>query len=471
MTITTCTDIVWGALYQRVSMDDQSIARQNDENRAAAARNGWQATEYTDDGLSASQFAGRNGGANREDWRRLLADLQAGRIDVLVLWEASRGDRQLAGWATLLDTCRKHGVLIYLTSEDYTYDVTRARDWKALAEAGISSAMESETLSIRIKSGKDEARRAGRPQGVVPYGIRRVKDPELARHSFLRNEAHPVTGPIAARIVRDVAAGKGYGKIADALNAEAIPPPTATRKKRPATRWSATSVALVAGKAIYAEVGLVTVEESLAARARLADAKRKGERPSAQRFRYSSVIACGVCGAMLRGAFKAGKDKYLCRRGHVSIPAAEVDTWVDALCIERLSRPDLIGSIRQADNAAAAAFRAEAAGYREKIEKARKSYSAGRIEIEDLEAIKADLSPKIKKAERRATDAEIPNAIVGLPDEDQAIVAQRWESLTLSARKAALRVLAPDAIAKPAGHGHPLPVNERVILRPERPAG
>ena len=38
---------------------------------------------------SASRFATRE----RKDWARLLADLAAGRFGVLMLWEASRGDR------------------------------------------------------------------------------------------------------------------------------------------------------------------------------------------------------------------------------------------------------------------------------------------------------------------------------------------------------------------------------------------
>jgi site-specific DNA recombinase len=129
-------DTIHAALYHRVSTTDQSTARQHDENLAACERYGWQPVEYDDPGLSASRFAGRKGGANRKDYGRLLADLAAGQLGVLIFWEASRGDRQLAGWATLLDACRRHGVLIHVTSEDYTYDVTKARDWKALAEAG-----------------------------------------------------------------------------------------------------------------------------------------------------------------------------------------------------------------------------------------------------------------------------------------------------------------------------------------------
>ncbi len=48
-------------------------------------------------GLSASRFATRD----RPDYQRLLADISAGKLDVVVLWEASRGDRKLATCAAV----------------------------------------------------------------------------------------------------------------------------------------------------------------------------------------------------------------------------------------------------------------------------------------------------------------------------------------------------------------------------------
>src|SRR5260221_3577899 len=154
-------DVTAAARYQRVSTTEQALGGQYEESRAAVARHGWRAVEYEAPGQSASRFARPGGGASREQWGRLLADLAAGKIGVLVLWEASRGDRQLAGWAQLLDTCRKHGVLIHLTSQDHTYGLSRAREWRTLAEDGIDSAYESEKLSMRIKSGKDEGAQSG----------------------------------------------------------------------------------------------------------------------------------------------------------------------------------------------------------------------------------------------------------------------------------------------------------------------
>jgi hypothetical protein len=57
---------------------------------------------------------------------------------------------------------------------------------------------------------------------------------------------------------------------------------------------------------------------------------------------------------------------------------------------------------------------------------------------------------------------------VGLPDASRAVAARRWASLTVPARKAALRILAPDAIIRPGRRGpDPSPVSERVVLWPD----
>jgi DNA invertase Pin-like site-specific DNA recombinase len=461
VTITaTSADTITAGLYGRVSTTDQSIIRQHTENLAACERHGWRPVEYDDPGLSASRFAKRGGGADRPQYRRLLADLSAGRIGVLVLWEPSRGDRQLTGWSQLLDTCRRHGVLVHITSQGHTYDLSRAREWRTLAEDGIDSAYESEKLSVRIKSGKDQGMRDGRPQGSIPFGIHRVRNPDKTRHAFERDEADPGTGHIAARIVRAVAAGEGYQNIADQLTAERIP------AKR-GGRWHAETIRRIAGNEVYATVGLVTAEESARARARLADTARHGERAGRQTFRYSGVLACSVCRQPVRGGARLGVPRYVCPAGHVSIMAAEVDPWVDAVCAERLTRPDLIGLLDQADPGAASVAWAEAARHRAKITEATASYSADRIELATLEAITAKHRPLAEAAEKRARDAETPSALVGLPDASRAVAARRWQSLTIPARKAALRILAPDAVIRPGRRGaNPAPVDERVILWP-----
>lgn len=465
MTTITSTDQARAAAYQRVSSGDQSIERQNTANREAASRHGWALTEYADS-LSASRFAGSKGGASRADWQRLRADIADGQIDVLVLWESSRGDRQLAGWATLLDTCRRFGVLIYVTNEDYTYDVTKARDWKALAEAGIASAMESEMISVRVKSGKEDGRVAGRPQGSVAWGLVRSWDPSKPKRNWMADEPHPDHAPTVRRIILAAGDGDGWSAIAAALNADGITAPKGGQ-------WWPASVQRIAGNPVYAQFGVVTEGESMKARARLADPARKGERPARMTYRYSGAMRCGSCGDIIRGRLlPSGRTDYYCPANHGgsrwansgnSVPCAEADAYLDGLAVEFITTraAELVTS---ADDSAAARWSTEAAGYRTQMAEAAASFAAGRIDMAQLEVVTATLKPKAEAAEAKAKDAALPGALSGLPDETQAVVAARWNSLTLAARKAALRVIMPAATLQP---GRGAPVTERVIPWPE----
>jgi site-specific DNA recombinase len=468
MTAITSTDQVRGAAYQRVSTKDQEASRQNEGNRAAAARNGWQLTEY-EEALSASRFAGRGGGASRGEYRRLLADITAGQADVLILWEASRGDRRLTGWSALLDACREHGVLIHVTSEDYTYDVSRARDWKALAEAGIDSALESEKLSMRITDGKRSRAAKGVPQGSIAYGLRRVWDPRRPRLNWERDEPDPQAAPVVARIIREAGRGDGYGAICGRLNAEGIPPPSAARGRgRQAARWNRTTITRIAGNPAYARFGVVTEEESLQARRRVTDAMRKGERPGRQSYRYSQLMTC-PCGGLVRGVTIRGEPQYRCPAGHGGhgngITAAAADDFLDAVAVEFITTR-AAELVTRTDGAGAARHRTEAAGHRQKIREAVESYNADRIGISDLEDIRKFRLAKAEAAEKRARQAELPAELSGLPDGDSAVVAARWQALSTSARKAAIRIIMPGLTLVPGRRD--VPADQRVIPWPPR---
>ena len=108
---------VRAGVYQRVSRlataqdrkeieRARSIEEQNKANQDDCDRNGWTITDrYEDPGLSASRFATKD----RPDYRRLLADIGVGKLDVVVLWESSRGNRELAGWAQFLTRAGRVG--------------------------------------------------------------------------------------------------------------------------------------------------------------------------------------------------------------------------------------------------------------------------------------------------------------------------------------------------------------------------
>src|SRR6266540_4514065 len=115
-------------VYGRQSKDKtKSITEQLAECTADAVEQGALVAATYRDGVSASRFTTKR----RDDWPRVRSDVDAGKLDMLALWESSRGDRDAQTWLGLLATCRKRRVLIRITSHERTYDMGIARDRKS----------------------------------------------------------------------------------------------------------------------------------------------------------------------------------------------------------------------------------------------------------------------------------------------------------------------------------------------------
>lgn len=94
------------ALYARVSTlhQGQDTGLQLDELRQVAAQRGWIITaEYVDEGVSGAK-------TSRPALDRMLADAQAGKLDLLAVWKLDRLGRRLPHLLTVLDQLASHGV-------------------------------------------------------------------------------------------------------------------------------------------------------------------------------------------------------------------------------------------------------------------------------------------------------------------------------------------------------------------------
>jgi DNA invertase Pin-like site-specific DNA recombinase len=153
------------ALYARVSTDDkgQDPDLQLDPMRQLAEARGWQAAEYVDH-ASASDLRGR------AQWRRLLADARAGRVDLVVVWKLDRFARSALDALQWLQQLDSAGVgLKILTQEIDTTTSAGRLVFTILAAVGE---MERELIRERVQAGmaraKARGRRMGRPSRSQP---------------------------------------------------------------------------------------------------------------------------------------------------------------------------------------------------------------------------------------------------------------------------------------------------------------
>jgi site-specific DNA recombinase len=227
----------------------RSIEEQNKANRDECARHGWAITaNYEDPGLSASRFATRD----RPEYRRLLGDINAGKLDVVVLWEASRGGRELASWAQFLNACRENHTGIYITTHGRLYDMANGRDWRNLAEDGVDSGYESEKTSVRVRRTVAATMQAGEPFGHCPYGYEREYHPctreLIAQHPSTEPAIPGNSGMTKAEVVLyifvSIAKGIPVNRIRRSLKEQGIPSPEGGE-------WGRSVIQRIAGNPVY----------------------------------------------------------------------------------------------------------------------------------------------------------------------------------------------------------------------------
>lgn len=157
------------AIYARVSSEDQiegySLAAQLRACREHAQAKGWQITgEYVDEGKSAKGADIRK----RPEFARLMADVDAQRIDVLIVHKLDRFTRNLRLLLDCFQRLAAANVDLVSLSDKTAYSTPSDR----LSIHVLASVAQwfSENLAAETRKGKAERKAQGLYNGWVPYG-------------------------------------------------------------------------------------------------------------------------------------------------------------------------------------------------------------------------------------------------------------------------------------------------------------
>lgn len=450
----------------------KSIDEQVTECTRDVAGLGYELAEVYRDTVSASRYARRG----RDDWPRLLTAVDSGELDVVVVWESSRGDRTLESWAGFLELCRTRGVLIRVTDDAETYDVRKPKHWKQLATDGVSNAYYSEETRQRNLRTARLTAEAGKPNGPVPFGFERHYDPrtrELIEQVPVVDEAE-----LVREVFRRIADGEPVKPLADELNARGAPAPG---KWRSGDRWSAQSIRELVHRKAYigrrshngdpdthAAVWPPIVSESLFWQANrvLADRAARYWRPSRQSHLLTGLPVCDACGKVFGGSTPAqGRRLYACRGCGSRVSADQLEELVLAYVLGRLARTDVYATLkRQGEDADAelASARAEADRLRDELAAWVADAAAGRVTRTSFQAIEAGLVARIEAADRKVETAGLPPAVRELIDAGDEL-PQRWAAMPLAARRDVVAALV-DVVVFRGRRGVKRPIAERVTI-------
>lgn len=195
------------AIYCRVSTEEQasegySISAQLQTLRQYAHLYGWQISgEYVDEGISGKDIKGR------PSMQRLIADVEKGNFQAVIVWKISRLSRNMLDTLVLLDKFEKYDVKFISYSENFD---TSSPIGKLVVQLMASIAeMERNTLSENVKLGMTQRAKEGSWNGGVVLGYDSI-------------EKELVINPKEAEIVQLIftlyAEGKGLKAIANHLN-------------------------------------------------------------------------------------------------------------------------------------------------------------------------------------------------------------------------------------------------------------
>jgi site-specific DNA recombinase len=341
---------VASAVYARISDDRQDgagVGRQLADCRALVAARGWDpATEYVDNGVSASKYATKV----RREYRRMLADVRSGAVDRIVVWAVDRLYRKTRELEDLIDLADA-GQVEVVACQSGKLDLS-SPDGRTMARVVVAfAAGETDKLSARTRRQQEQARLRGLPHGGRrALGWKDSTTPDPA-------EAAVILDAVSA-IVDD---GDSLATVARRWNAAGV---RASNRPR---GWNGTSVArtltLPRHAGLIGHHGEVIGEASWPAliprerweqlRATLA-ARSAGKGLPRLRSLLTGLVRCGACGEVMVRSLTTGRTVWRCSRlpgrpaacGGVSIGADNLEAEVVA---------DTLAYVDQADYAEVAA--------------------------------------------------------------------------------------------------------------------
>ena len=152
------------ALYARVSTDEQDPGLQVAELRRLAEQRGWTvAAEYVDRGVSGAK-------ESRPGLDRLLADAQAGLLDLVAVWKLDRLGRSLPHLLRTLDSLTGWGVQ-FVSARDSGIDTTSPSGRLMLHMLAAFAEFERSLLRERVIAGIRRAQAQGKHCGRKPVEI------------------------------------------------------------------------------------------------------------------------------------------------------------------------------------------------------------------------------------------------------------------------------------------------------------
>ncbi len=391
------------ALYIRVSSDEQakhgfSLPEQRRDLTEYAKNKGYDIVDmYADEGSTARKALSRRHGLHR-----LLKDVRAGRIDIIVMKCLDRWFRNIRDYYNVQDILDEHHVEWECTQEDYNTTTTNGR---LMLNLKLSIAQnESDQTSDRIKYVFDGIKRTpGRALSIPPIGYKIVA---RGHEKFFELDEQMI--PLVKFVFAHVLSGKSIYSCTSAVKNEFNISLTRCRIHGMLTRSA--YIGTMYGVENYcppiiSESDFNRVQELISAQPRPVSSGRI--------YLFSGLIKCPSCGLNLSG-YRGCKNSageyiwpsYRCNN-HYTQQSAECD-YTSAISEARIERyllthirdliRDYVCTIKHVAHTNTG--KRELASLKAKFERVKSLYIDGMIEKDEFDSTANPLKERIRELEK-----------------------------------------------------------------------
>lgn len=458
-------------IYLRISQDrtgeELGVERQREDCEALVARRGWNVERvYVDNDVSAK------GDRKRPEWEAMMADVEAGRLDVVVGWTLDRTLRSGRDRLRMLESGKTHGLTIAL-ARGSDMDLSTPAGRFAADMLGAVALHEIEAKSDRQKRAQRQAaeqgRRVGgrRPFGYEQDGITIRADEAQAVHDAYRD--YLAGTPLLAIARKWNAAGllSGY-KRADGSLSEWNHSGVRSVLRNPRYMGMRRHQPRGEPSVLYPAAWPAVVDEpTWRAAVALLDSAASEFKPRGGRRLLTGIATCGACGLGIHvGGNKAGAAPvYRCPTGqHVTRRAGLVEEFVHELVVRRLQMSDAAALVADAnDNGVTAALSLRATQLREEMDTIARERMQRVITPRQFAVMNAELTTQLTDVERRMA---IAGRSTGLHEfVSSGVTRDKWDELGVDRQRVYIGELVESIRLFSGGRGVRKPPPETIAIR------
>lgn len=430
------------AIYVRMSADPTGqglgVARQRASCTSKAEALGWSVREvFEDNDVSATS------GRTRPAYQRMLLDLEAGRVDAVVVWDLDRLHRQPMELEHFLALADRRGIALASVGGDVDLATDNGRLYARIK--GAVAKAEVERKSARQRAANDQRAAAGRPSAG-----RRAFGYSSDGTAVVEAEAAEVRKAVATML-----AGGSLRSIAADMTARGVVTtaggpwrPTQLRRLFGSPRYAAQRVhrGEVVGPGGWPAI--VDLDDWRALQGVLADpARHKAGRP--ERYLLSGVAKCAACGGRIYGAREPRGRTYLCEsRKHVVRRAEPVEALIVSAVLGRLGQPDAREFFARPDSREEAqGLREEEGSLRARLDGLAEAFAEGDIDRVALRAGSQRLQVRLADVIGKLSSLTVTPVVADLLAGEDVEVT--WAALDLDRQRAVIDTLVTVALHSP----------------------